>query len=96
MWYAERVDHHRAADRPPHLDDGPALLEAPLRLGVADDFAQPPRGRALGVIVVYALDRRPVALSLGRTNFRKSSQTRHPAQHSRDEEHRRGEAERSK
>src|SRR5687767_859767 len=38
---AERLGQHHAADRPPYLDDRPALPEAPLGLGVADDLAQP-------------------------------------------------------
>src|SRR4029453_10235740 len=56
---AERIGHDLAADRPPHLDDGPALVEAPLGLGVTDDVAQSPRRRVFRVIVVYTFDRRP-------------------------------------
>src|SRR5262245_23226503 len=56
---AERIDHDRPANRPPHLDDGPALLEAPLGLVIADNLAQPLRRRSFGIVVVYALHRRP-------------------------------------
>src|SRR5262245_2587703 len=60
----ERIDQHLAADRPPDLDDRPALREAALGLGVAHDLAQPARGGGLGAVVVHALHRRTQAGAL--------------------------------
>src|SRR6185503_2962598 len=54
---AERIDHDRAADRPPHLNDRPALLHSALGFFLADDLAQPDRCRVFGVIVMNALHR---------------------------------------